>query len=109
MHGLILSQHAVVVEGMLVGDIRCDQNVFILGTGSVIGSIVSRQATSEGKVEGNLYILEKLRSQGQAQLTGDILTSCLEVASMSYLHGKMPQDGNPRDRRNRLGDGPSVF
>jgi cytoskeletal protein CcmA (bactofilin family) len=88
MEGMIRSSNAVVVEGLLMGDIRCDQDVVVTGTGTVVGTIVSRCATIEGKVEGNMFIYERLRFQGEARMDGDIHTPKLEVTSMAAFNGK---------------------
>ena len=87
MRGLILSRMGVVVEGVVMGDIHCEQDVVVTGTGTVVGSIISRCATIEGKIEGNLFIIEKLRFQGKANIKGDVLTSSLEVRSISAFNG----------------------
>lgn len=87
MNGLIVSRTAVVVEGKVTGDIRCEQEVVVTASGTVVGSIVSRSATIEGRVEGNLFVYERLRFLGRARLVGDILTAKLEVSSMAAFHG----------------------
>jgi len=87
MNGLIVSRTAVVVAGQVLGDIRCEQEVVVTASGTVVGSIVSRSATIEGRVEGNLYVYERLRFLGRARMTGDILTARLEVCSMDAFHG----------------------
>jgi len=93
MNGLIVSRSAVVVEGMVMGDIRCEQEVVVTASGTVVGSIVSRSATIEGRVEGNLFVYEKLRFLGGARMEGDVLTARLEVASMAAFNGNCRMSG----------------
>jgi len=93
MNGLIVSRSAVVVEGIVMGDIRCEQEVVVTASGTVVGSIVSRSATIEGKVEGNLFVYERLRFTGAARMDGDVLTARLEVASMAAFNGNCRMSG----------------
>lgn len=86
--GLIRSRNAIVVEGFLIGDIRCEDDVIVTPTGTVVGCIVSRCATIEGRVQGSIYVYERLRFQGNAHMNGEVHTSKLEVASMEAFHGE---------------------
>jgi len=88
MTGLIRSRNAVVVEGFLMGDIRCDEDVIVTPTGTVVGCIMSRCATIEGRVQGSIYVYERLRFQGNASMNGSVHTSRLEVESMDAFNGE---------------------
>lgn len=86
--GLVRSRNAIVVEGFLLGDIRCEDDVIVTRTGTVVGCIVSRCATIEGRVQGSIYAYQQLRFQGNARMNGDVHTSRLEVESMDAFHGE---------------------
>lgn len=88
MTGMIRSRTAIVVEGFLMGDIRCEEDVIVTPSGTVVGCIVSRCATIEGRVQGSMYVYERLRFQGNACMNGDVHTPKLEVASMDAFHGE---------------------
>lgn len=88
MTGFIRSRNAIVIEGTMYGDIRCEDDVIVTSSGSVVGCIMSRCATIEGRVQGRIYVYERLRFQGNARMKGDVHTSKLEVTSMESFHGK---------------------
>jgi cytoskeletal protein CcmA (bactofilin family) len=87
--GHIKGVNAVMVSGLVFGDINVDGEVIVTETGYVEGNILSTFAVVAGIVEGDLILSSYAALKSTASVTGDITCTALNVEDGAIFAGKM--------------------
>ena len=87
INGNVKSKTDTRVDGKIVGNLDCEGRVVVGNNGSVLGNIICKSAMIEGKVEGNITVLEVLDIRATAKIFGDVEMSKLIIEEGSFLQG----------------------
>jgi cytoskeletal protein CcmA (bactofilin family) len=83
------SASAVLVEGVLVGDILGDSTVYIAAGGAVRGAIEAREVIVAGEVLGNITAKERCEVHATGQVLGDVRTSACLIVEGARVAGRV--------------------
>lgn len=87
---LVLFDHARI-DGKVVGNIESgddkDITIVIGRTGSVSGDITAHRVIVAGKVDGNVYAIDKAEIHEHAEILGDVHYGAIEIRDGSKLLG----------------------
>lgn len=113
VHGRILIDESVRIDGTVVGNIEARQGKSItvaLGkTGSVRGDIHAHRVLIAGSVEGNVYAAEKVELHNGSSVRGDIAYGQLAMEYGAVLNGALNANTITDDRPLLTGDSETVF
>ena len=79
----------LVVEGILVGNLRTKNNLKIGQNAIVEAEVRANNAFISGKVKGNITIKGKIEIASTAVILGDIKTQIMSVESGALIQGKI--------------------
>ncbi|MDZ7877708.1 MAG: polymer-forming cytoskeletal protein [Saprospiraceae bacterium] len=79
--GNLIAESDIRVDGIIKGNLKCSARVIIGPSGFVDGEINCQNAMIEGKFNGILRVIELLNVKETADITGDVTTGKLTIAS----------------------------
>lgn len=85
--GDIVAESNVRINGEIDGNVTSTSKVVIGVTGRVKGNLICQDADIEGKVEGHLKIDNLLSLRSKADITGEILTSKIQIEEGAQFSG----------------------
>lgn len=85
--GDIVAESNVRINGEIDGNVTSTSKVVIGITGRVKGNLICQDADIEGKVEGHLKIDNLLSLRSKADITGEILTSKIQIEEGAQFSG----------------------
>ena len=94
VEGKLSSDSSMRIDGTILGDINCQQNVTIGEHGDVNGKVNGQSITIGGKVQGSVNAKQKLILESKAQLKGDVFTKILVVEAGANFDGKSNMVGS---------------
>ncbi|MDR4506391.1 MAG: polymer-forming cytoskeletal protein [Candidatus Scalindua sp.] len=101
--GTIKFDKALKIDGKFEGEMITDQGeVFVGKTGGIKANIKVKNATIEGRVDGNIIATERVELKQKAQLLGDLKARTLVIEEGVVFVGQcdVNPDGFKLDKRN---------
>lgn len=93
IEGDFASAESVRLDGVVVGQLKCDKRLVIGEAGSVEGKVVAADAVVMGHIKGDLLVSGTLQLTGTARIEGDIQAKSLSVEEGAAYHGKCQVGG----------------
>ncbi len=103
--GTIKFEKTMNIDGKFEGDMIADNGELIVGkTGEVKANVKVKNATIEGRVDGNIIATEKVELKQKAQLLGDLKARTLVIEEGVVFVGKcnVNPDGFKIENQNFL-------
>lgn len=98
VEGDFISQHDIIIDGEVVGNISTQNNLRI-GKGAVVkAKIDAKNAYISGKVIGNVTVKDKLKITETATIKGNVTAKVLEMEQGASLVGQCKVDPKPEDK-----------
>lgn len=88
IHGEIISQSDIRIDGKLVGNVKCAAKVVVGAQGEIEGNIIAQQCDITGKVTGNMNIKDILNLRATASIKGDIVAGKISMEPTVQFNGK---------------------
>src|SRR3989338_8715270 len=88
VEGNFVSKGNVLVEGVLKGTVKTDQDLRVSERAKIIANVVAANAVISGEVQGNLKVLGQLEMLPTARVIGDVEAKVLIVSAGACLNGK---------------------
>lgn len=88
IEGDFVGQGNVVVEGVVTGNIKTDQNLMVGPKAQVLANVKAKNALISGEIRGNISAKESLELNSTARVEGDIQTGQLTIATGALFNGK---------------------
>jgi len=88
IHGDIICNGNIRIDGNLRGKIECSGKVVIGTSGLVEGDIVCSNIDILGQVKGNVLVADKTALKASCRLTGDMQTGSLSIEPGAEFNGK---------------------
>ena len=101
--GTIKFEKIMNVDGKFEGELIADHGELIVGkTGTVKANVKVKNATIEGRLDGNIEVAEKVELKQNAQLIGDLQakTLVIEEGVVFVGHCNVNPDGTKIDKQN---------
>ncbi|MFC1612246.1 polymer-forming cytoskeletal protein [Patescibacteria group bacterium] len=91
------SKGNVVIEGMVVGSIKTNNNLQVGEKAKISASVSAKEAFIAGEIQGNIKIKEKLELSPTSKVYGDIEAKTLIITAGATFNGKcsMPDPNMP--------------
>ena len=87
INGNVFVESDFRLDGCVEGDVTCNGKIVIGQKGVVKGNIISVNAEILGEIIGSVKISEKLILKSTGLITGDIVTSLLEIEPNARFNG----------------------
>ncbi len=87
IEGKLEVQGHLRIDGLVKGQIKCNETTTIGPEGKVEADIETRLAVISGEVTGNISAEERLELQAKSVVRGDIKTKSLVVEQGALFHG----------------------
>lgn len=95
IHGRLVLLDSVRIDGKVIGNIEASKNtkvtVAIGRTGEVLGDISAHRVIVAGKVDGNIYAIERAEFHKDADVRGDVTYGSIAVEPGAKLLGLVIQ------------------
>ena len=101
--GTIKFEKIMNVDGKFEGELIADHGELIVGkTGTVKANVKVKNATIEGRLDGNIEVAEKVELKQNAQLIGDLQakTLVIEEGVVFVGHCNVNPDGTKIEKQN---------
>lgn len=85
--GGISSEQDMLIAGVVVGEIKCREQIVVAATGKVEGRIQCRSIIITGEVLGNIDASEQITIESSGRLSGDIRTKTLTNQPGGFFEG----------------------
>lgn len=93
IEGNFRSPENIRMDGMTVGEVRCDKKL-VMGEESIVeGKVFAQDAVVMGTVRGDINITETLHLQATAKIQGNIITKYLVVDEGAVFNGDCKVSG----------------
>lgn len=79
IEGDFSSAESIRLDGIVVGQLKCDRRLVIGESGSIEGNVTASEAVVMGRVKGNVVAAGTLHLMGTAHVEGDIQAKFLIV------------------------------
>jgi cytoskeletal protein CcmA (bactofilin family) len=96
-------QGNIVIEGILEGNLKTGNNLYVGDKAKVTANIEAKEATISGEVNGNVKVRGYLDITSTAKILGDIEASSLSIARGAILNGKCtmsPEEKPTKEPKN---------
>lgn len=88
IHGEIISQSDIRIDGKLVGNVKCSAKVVVGNQGEIEGNIIAQQADVTGRIAGNINVKDLLNLRSNAAIHGDIVAGKISMEPTVQFNGK---------------------
>jgi len=107
--GILSLEGPLLIEGEFRGEIRCQDAVTVLQSGTVEASIEARTVTIEGAVVGNVTATREIVIARRGKLHGDVVTPSLAIERGAFFQGSTRMYRPEQEaRRQTAGDAEPV-
>ncbi len=109
--GELSGSEDLYVDGEVEGRIELRGHHLTIGpNGRVRANIHARQATVQGKIDGNIAALDRVDLKKTASVTGDIITARISVEEGAYFKGSIDiqREGAPRPAEQKPAGAPAA-
>lgn len=87
IEGNFKSSENVRLDGVIVGELRCDKKVVMGENGRIEGKLIAGDAFIKGTVDGEVAIMGTLHLQATAVINGDIAAKAITVEEGAQYNG----------------------
>ncbi|MGM0597665.1 MAG: bactofilin family protein [Myxococcota bacterium] len=88
-NGELNFEDPVRIEGKLSGKVNSEKAALIIGKGGFVeGEIFVRELINQGRIEGDVKVLEKTKLESSSQFKGKLETKSLEIASGAVFNAE---------------------
>ena len=94
LEGTIETKGSLRIDGKVKGIIRAADDVSVGRNGEIVGELYAKTAKIAGKVEGNVYIEQKLTLQETSTLNGNLSAGKLVIDEGAFFNGKSDMGNN---------------
>ncbi len=102
IHGNLHAKSEVRIEGYIKGHVVVDGKVVLAPEGVIEGELHAIQADVAGKVQGELFIQERLVMKSTARIEGDVRTQKLVIEEGAVFIGQCLMGERAREEAPRL-------
>ena len=95
IEGKVRTEGSIRVDGKIVGDLVSKADAAVGATGVVEGTVMAKNITLAGKVNGTVTATDKLILEGKSVLNGDIRASRLVVDEGAMFDGQCAMTNQP--------------
>lgn len=95
IHGDIISQEDLVVNGVVEGSIKTTRDVLIGSEGKIRADIQAASIIIQGDVQGNVDASRKISLEPSSRLQGNIHCPRVTVSDEAMFNGRIDMSGNP--------------
>lgn len=88
LEGKIEVTGGIRIDGQVKGKITCTDTLSVGSEGIVEADLEAKNAIIEGKVNGNILVIEKLKLHSTSVVIGEFTTKILAVEEGALFHGK---------------------
>lgn len=88
VEGNFISKGNVLVEGMLKGSVKTDQDLRVGERAKIIATVLAANATISGEIQGTIKVSGQLELMPTAKIIGDLEAKTLIVAAGACINGK---------------------
>ena len=88
VEGEFNSKGNVIIEGMVVGSIKTNNNLNVGEKAKISASVSAKEAFISGEVQGNVMVKEKLELSPTSKICGDIQAKTLIITAGAIFNGK---------------------
>lgn len=93
IEGDFSSTESIRLDGIIVGQLRCDKRLVIGEAGKVEGKVNAADAVIMGHIQGDVVVSGSLQLMGTARIEGDIQARVLAVEEGAVYYGKCQVGG----------------
>ena len=93
IEGNFRSPENIRMDGMIVGEVRCDKKLVMGEESTVEGKVFAQDAVVMGSVRGDINVTETLHLQSTAKIQGNIVTKYLIVDEVAIFNGDCKVSG----------------
>lgn len=93
IEGNFRSPENIRMDGMVVGEVRCDKKLVMGEDSTVEGKLFAQDAVVMGTVRGDINVTETLHLQATAKIQGNIITKYLMVDEGAIFNGDCKVSG----------------
>ena len=104
LHGELISNEDLTIEGQVEGKIELRQHVLTIGVhGKVKSEILAKSVVVLGKVDGNIIATDKVDIRNAGSVDGDIVSPRVAIAEGAHFRGSIDMQREPS-----VGSGPAA-
>ncbi len=93
LEGTIETKGSIRIDGKVKGIIRAADDVSVGRNGEIIGEVYAKTAKIAGRIEGNVFIDQKLTLQESSSLNGNLSAGKLVIDEGAFFNGKSEMGG----------------
>ncbi len=97
LEGSLETKGSVQINGKVKGMVRAADEVRVGRSGEIVGEVYAKSARIAGKIEGNVFIEQKLTLEETSSLNGNLAAGKLIIDEGAVFNGKsdMSKKGQP--------------
>lgn len=88
VEGNFVSRGSILIEGMVKGSIKTDQDLKVGEKAKISANIVASNALIAGEIQGNLKVTGVLELSPTSKILGDLEAKTLVVSAGAVINGK---------------------
>ena len=100
LEGTIETKGSLRIDGKVKGVIRAADDVSVGRNGEIIGELHAKTAKIAGKVEGNVFIDQKLTLQETSSLSGNLSAGKLVIDEGAFFNGNSDMGSSSNAAKN---------
>lgn len=100
IEGEFTGQGNIIIEGVIQGNVRTDQDIEVRSKAKVFANIKARNAKITGEIHGNLTIKEFLELGATAIVNGDVQAKLIKIDQGAIFNGKCTMKESPNNASN---------
>ncbi|NIS37798.1 polymer-forming cytoskeletal protein [Candidatus Saccharibacteria bacterium] len=100
LEGTIETKGSLRIDGKVKGVVKSNDRLTIGSTGEVVGEVHAKSAVVGGKVEGDVYIEQKMILEATSSLNGNLSTGKLIIDEGAFFNGKSAMGANAKSGDN---------
>ena len=94
LEGTIETKGSVQINGKVKGMVKAADEVRVGRSGEIVGEVYAKSARVAGKIEGDVYIEQKLTLEETSSLNGNLTAAKLIIDEGAFFNGKSDMGSN---------------
>lgn len=94
LEGTIETKGSVQINGKVKGMVKAADEVRVGRSGEIVGEVYAKSARVAGKIEGDVYIEQKLTLEETSSLNGNLTAAKLIIDEGAFFNGKSDMGAN---------------
>lgn len=94
LEGTIETKGSVQINGRVKGMVKAADEVRVGRSGEIVGEVYAKSARVAGKIEGDVYIEQKLTLEETSSLNGNLTAGKLIIDEGAFFNGKSDMGAN---------------